>query len=350
MVEFKFATSVMKIAATDLGGGKITGVAISGINTKVTLDPSTNKESPKPAITGGPDSPAKDITTDNFSSSPDSARAIVTVGLVPDESTERKISFTKDSVTKTLAITSEKIGESTSYYTPCAFEGADIDFVIIGGRKWATINLGAETVNDYGRLYSWGNLTGQSGDDGYSPIFTEANYNGTTGVEPTEGSKINDTDHIWTKTKHDAAYNELGGSWRMPTKDDFINLDIACGGTGENEQTFTGDIASAVNDNKVKRGKYWLAEGQTYFRGIDKLKDITAAGLLYSDGENYLFFPAAGGSASGSRDRGGSHGFYWSGIWSISYAAYSMDFDSDYVFPQYSIFRYLGGSVRPVSD
>ena len=346
MVEFKFATSVMKIAATDLGGGKITDVAISGINTKVALTPSTDKASPKPGIAGSSESPAKNITTDNFSSSPDSTRAIVTVGLVPDNSTNRTISFTKyGDIKKTIAITSEEIKESTSYYTPCAFEGVDgVAYVIIGGKKWATMNLGASDINGYGKLYSWGNLTGQSGDS-FNPSFVTGNYN------KTEGSKINNTDHIWNKMKHDAAYYELGGNWRMPSKGDFIALDIACGGNGSNGQSFTGNIASAVEDGKVKQGKYWLAASQTDLQDIESLKGITAAGLLYSDGENYLFFPAAGYSSSDSRDVGGSSGIYWSSTWLSSDYAYDLLFFSSSVYPQdYYNRRYYGFSVRPVSD
>ena len=339
MVGFKFATSVMKIAATDLGGGKITDVAISGINTKVTLTP--NADSETCGIAGSVPSV---ISTENFSSSPDSTRAIVTVGFVPDNSTNRTISFTKyGDIKKTIAITSEEIKESTSYFTPCAFEGADVDFVIIGGRKWAKMNLGASDINGYGKLYSWGNLTGQSGDS-FNPSFNQSNYGNT------EGHNINNTDHIWDKTKHDAAYNELGGSWRIPTKDEFIALDKACEGTGENSQPMTAITASHIDNGKVKKGRYWLEANQTVLSGIDELKNITAAGMLYSDGENYLFFPAAGGSTSDSRSLGGDGGRYWSSTWYSSGNAYALYFNSSNVYPQYYYYRYLGFSVRPVSD
>ncbi len=354
MVEFKFATSVMKIAATDLGGGKITEVAISGINTKVTLTPSTDKASPKPDIAGSSESPAKNITTDNFSSSSDSTRAIVTVGLVPDNSTNRTISFTKyGDIKKTIAITSEEIKESTSYYTPCAFEGVDgVAYVIIGGKKWATMNLGASDINGYGKLYSWGNLTGQSGDS-FNPAFTDDNYKGTSG-NPTEGSKINNTDNIWNKMKHDAAYYELGGNWRMPSKGDFIALDIACGGDGKRGSEDTKEIKileeNDIESDKVKQGKYWLAANQTVLKDIESLKGITAAGMLYSDGENYLFFPAAGGSNGTDLRSAGSRGYYWSSTLYSSTNAYNLRFSSSNVYPQTNGYRYIGRSVRPVSD
>lgn len=342
MVEFKFATSVMRIAATDLGRGKITNVALSGINTKVTLTPVQSGDTPNPTIAGSENS--TNISTENFIVSSDSTRAIVTVGLVPDESTDRKISFTKyGDIIKPIALTSEKINESTSYYTPCAFEGVDVDFVIIGGKKWATMNLGASDINGYGKLYSWGNLTGQSGDS-FNPSFTNDNYKNT------EGFEINNPDHIWNKMKHDAAYYELGGNWRMPSKGDFIALDIACGGSGMNGQSLTGDINSAVESGKVNPGKYWLAENQTALSSIDELKNITAAGLLYSDGNNYLFFPAAGYSLSDSRSNGGDNGYYWSSTWDSSDSAYRLTLNSSNVYPQSGSNRYNGFSVRPVSD
>ena len=79
IVEFKFATSVMKIATANLGGGNITGATISGINTKVTLTPDDDSETC--GISG--DNKAS-ITTSNYAASSDGTRAIVTVGLVPD--------------------------------------------------------------------------------------------------------------------------------------------------------------------------------------------------------------------------------------------------------------------------
>ena len=155
MVEFKFATSVMKIVTSNLEGGTISSVTVSGINTKVTLAPS---ESSAPGITGGT---SGTIATTNFSAPSDGTRAIITVGLVPDNtaSPKRKISVIQG-LEQTADLTSAAIVGNKSYITPCVL---DKNYVIIGGLKWATMNLGASTVAGsyktcYGDLYQWGSV------------------------------------------------------------------------------------------------------------------------------------------------------------------------------------------------
>ena len=134
----------------------------------------------------------------------------------------------------------------------------------------------------------------------------------------------------------------------MPTGEEFLDLDRACGGTGASGQSY--DTLS-VSDGKVPKGKYWLADGgSATLSSIDELKDINVAGLLYSDGEHYLFFPAAGLSAGTSRTDGGSRGRYWSSTRSSSTDAYRFRFDNSKYYPNSNDSRYIGFSVRPVSD
>lgn len=238
---------------------------------------------------------------------------------------------------KEIAIASDEIKESTSYYTPCAFEGADIEFVIIGGRKWATRNLGATTVTEYGKLYSWGNLTGQSGDSGFSPSFTSSNYTGT------EGGNISSASG-WDKTKHDAAYNELGGSWRMPNKDDFTALANACKVGGYSSGIFSPTGTKESFAEVTTKGVYWINH---YNSGDNK------TGLVFCDGTNMLFFPAAGEAEGAFRYYVGSYGYYWSSTYNNAEVAYNLSFYCNhyiYVRPQFDDLRWYGFSVRPVSD
>lgn len=124
--------------------------------------------------------------------------------------------------------------------------------------KWANKNIGAQTVEDYGTYFSWGNTEGYTvsgtkfltvdeacqlfssvtGEtittkeelefmlsqmgvtvdnlgivDGYS--FDDATYNGTTGAGFT-GDVLDST--------HDAATVNMGDSWRMPTSDEYREL------------------------------------------------------------------------------------------------------------------------------
>ena len=334
MVEFKFATSVMKIAATDLGGGKITGVAISGINTKVTLGPSTNKESPNPAITGGPDSPAKDITTDNFSSSPDSTRAIVTVGLVPDNNKGRNISVTQTGFTNKGAITSAEIHSSTSYTTPASLFSCgkidDHDYVLIAGTKWATRNIGATEdtgTNSYGTYFAWGDTSGQ--EAGTKPTDGKtASKAFTSGFSTTPS--LTSTNPKRLSLENDAANATWGDPWRMPTSAEFKAL---------------------------KDATYWAWDGtdKGYYvyapQSGDAGKKNNETTNTYDKSTALLFFPAAGRGYSTALEKAGTYGYYWSSTLYSSTDAYHLLFNNGGVIPQQiNGSRYLGFSVRPVSD
>ena len=90
--------------------------------------------------------------------------------------------------------------------------------------KWATMNVGAESVTDRGLYFAWGETTGHAFGSGYE--FSEGNY-----------AWYNSTDKF-TKYKHDGSswdYKELaseddtaakiwGGEWRMPTKTEWEEL------------------------------------------------------------------------------------------------------------------------------
>lgn len=95
------------------------------------------------------------------------------------------------------------------------------DYVEIGGVKWATMNVGANSVTDLGLYYRWGET------QGYTKAYLETettpdyrymdeNYNYT---------KYNDTDEKTVLDLSDDAVNAAwGGNWRMPTKSEFAAL------------------------------------------------------------------------------------------------------------------------------
>ena len=135
LVEFKFATSVMKIAATNLGGGDITNATIDGINTKVTLTPQTNSET----VTIGGNTSGTITKTAGIDASSDGTRAIFTVGLVPNNNTRRSITISQGAYTNKGFITSTEILSSKSYTTPASlFSCGSLnghDYVSIAGTK-----------------------------------------------------------------------------------------------------------------------------------------------------------------------------------------------------------------------
>ena len=201
-------------------------------------------------------------------------------------------------------------------------------YVEIGGVKWATMNIGATSPTDYGQYFQWGSTTGfLSGDVGSSSTalkkpFTWADYkfgNGTSSAGASGMTKYNSGD---TKTvldlSDDTAHANWGGSWRMPTTEEFAALGNAV------NTAWTGDY-----------------------------KSTGVAGIICTakDGSGaQLFFPAAGDCGSGSVYGVGSYGRYWSGSLYSSSMRYAcrMGFSNGTVDWQYYGYRFCGFSVRGV--
>ncbi len=225
------------------------------------------------------------------------------------------------------------------------------DYVVIGGKKWSTMNLGATTVaGSYatcaGDFYAWGETT---------PRYTDISWSGTSASFNGWKSGFSDGYYSpypsYTGTTLDAAHDAVashadwGEGWRTPTKSDFESLAIACSGSSSNGQSI-----SSLNTSTPSGGIYWLSSTQTY---INEYKGV--AGILFvdkSDTSKRVFFPASGLVNDTSHDYGGSDGLYWSSSLhaSLTYDAYYLGFFSSGVYPSNGRFRYVGLAVRPVSD
>ncbi len=118
------------------------------------------------------------------------------------------------------------------------------DYVDLGlSVKWATCNVGADSLEEYGEYYEWG-ATSTNGD------YAQVSYD------------IKGTDM-------DVAHVKWGGDWRMPTKEEFNELIEKC----EWERTGSGYEVTGPNGNSI----YLPAAG--YCRG----------GTLYYAG-SYCFY------------------------------------------------------------
>ena len=198
------------------------------------------------------------------------------------------------------------------------------EYIEIGGIKWATMNLGAESITDTGLYFQWGDTQGytvaQVGNGSDQKYFDWTDYkfskNGTTTM-----TKYNSTD---SKTvldpEDDTVVAAWGGNWRMPTRDEFRNL------------------INAVN-------REWVTNYQ----------DSGVNGMLMTDktdSSKILFFPACGNAAGGSVHDVGISGCYWSSLL-LSYpvnGAYQLYFISSGMDWNYTSNRRDGFSVRGVLD
>ena len=180
--------------------------------------------------------------------------------------------------------------------------------------KWANMNVGAISPEDYGDYFAWGETTTKETYDWSTYKWCNGSYDKQT--------KYNNNSSYGTVDKKttldlsdDAARANWGGSWRMPTDAEMTELRTNC--------TWTWTTQNGVNGYKVTSKK----SGYT---------------------SNSIFLPAAGHRYNSSLDPAGRGGLYWSSSLSTvsSLLAYGLTFgDSVY---RISNSRYFGHSVRPV--
>lgn len=115
-------------------------------------------------------------------------------------------------------------------------EGHDyVDLGLPSGLKWATCNIGASSPDEYGNYYAWGETTTKSS-------YTEEN-------SVTFRMHIAD---ISGNPQYDAARANWGGTWRMPTDNEFNELIDNC----QKENTKFGYKMVGPNGNSIIIPRY----------------------------------------------------------------------------------------------
>lgn len=264
----------------------------------------------------------------------------------------------------------------TVKFKPFANSDTSIDgheFVEIGGKKWATMNFGATTVagspeTAYGDYYAWGEMVTYYYNVDFTKDFDKSiNWKRTniTGAHVNNdkyshnfvcysGDKDNHFKE-WTPAPYgnngvlndrcDVVQKNWSSSWRMPTKEDFENLVLACCGS-------TTGKPIAVPENITDGGVYHILKAGTIVDGVT----YNVPGILFvdhTDTSKRLFFPAAGNLQYVKRDGQGTLCSYWaSSLYSTdkskAYCAYySLKDLSTKMQP---VGRCLALSIRPVSD
>jgi uncharacterized protein (TIGR02145 family) len=190
------------------------------------------------------------------------------------------------------------------------------EYVEIGGLKWAKCNVGAEKETDSGLYFAWGETQGYTAKQVCNgkgkKRFTWQDYKfgewqNLIKYNSVDGKTVLDLED-------DAANVNMGGSWRMPTAEEFQSLI-------ENTTSKWTEINGVL--------------GRKFTSKIDKRK--------------YVFFPAASYCNIGSLGLKGSYGYVWSstlGSSSVIYGRY-LNFNDGYR-NVYSNDRRLGFSVRGV--
>lgn len=181
-----------------------------------------------------------------------------------------------------------------------------VDLGLTSGTKWATMNVGANSIVGYGGFYAWGETS------------VKETYNWDT-YNYGNSSSCDDLGDISGSSTYDVACVNWGGTWRMPTIEEYNELKTNCTWTWTTICGIGGDLVTGPNGNTI-------------------------------------FLPATGYKWYSSWDDKGSIGFYWltTGMPDPSHTtAYDFYFNKDFnsgAPNDGSQHRYVGYVVRAVTE
>ena len=92
-----------------------------------------------------------------------------------------------------------------------------VDLELPSGTLWATMNIGANKIEDFGEYYAWGESEPKFGFSWYNYKYYKSGYSERPNSFPTYNELENIGEEI-SNTKYDAAHVIMGGTWVMPTK------------------------------------------------------------------------------------------------------------------------------------
>lgn len=174
--------------------------------------------------------------------------------------------------------------------------------------KWATCNVGASSMTDFGIYVAWG----ETNPNIEYTLYSYSMYDGSIG----NCIKYNDSDNLVNlQPEDDVATVKWGEPWRIPTKEEWLELQEKCQWNWEEMDGVYGYKITAQNGN-------------------------------------WIFLPAANNRSRFSDHMGIPEGFYWSSTVNEEYKRRACCFEFQMVRSYMIISRSRedGCSVRPVLD
>ena len=175
-----------------------------------------------------------------------------------------------------------------------------IDLGLPSGTLWASWNVGATKPEEYGGYYAWGETEVKE----YYDWTTYLHSDGTAESCHFIGDDI-------AGSQHDVAHVKWGGSWQMPSEDQFKELCNNCTRTWTTQNGVNGTLVTGPNGNSI-------------------------------------FFPASGLRRDNELRSAGRNGEYWSSTYYSDSVVWYF-----YFIPNYWVWydlreRFYGNAVRPV--
>lgn len=246
-----------------------------------------------------------------WSSSNESVATVSNAGVVTAiASGNATITATVDDNTSVKAVCTVTVVDANGY--------AYVDLGLTSGTLWATKNVGATAVSGYGGYFAWGEVTSRTNTFSWS-TYKYCNGSSSTLTKYCHSYMNGTTDYKQElELLDDAARQNWGGNWRMPSRAQFTEL--------LNECTWT-----------------WTTQNGVYGYQFSSKKN-----------SNSIFLPAAGYRTS-TLNSSGTYGYYWtrenykssSSSSDYSYDAYYCRFYSGDAYESDN-YRYYGCTVRPV--
>lgn len=159
-----------------------------------------------------------------------------------------------------------------------------VDLGLPSGTKWATMNVEASSIVGSGGYYAWGETS------------VKTTYDWTTYLYGNSSSCTNLVDISGSST-YDVARVKWGGSWQIPTFDDYEELKNNCTWTWTTICGVKGSKVTSSNGNSI-----FLPAGGGYFDyNSNNLEDVGTYGNYWTSSEdvyNYRFTTAINYSCS----------------------------------------------------
>ena len=190
-----------------------------------------------------------------------------------------------------------------------------VDLGLPSGTLWAACNVGANTPEEYGDYFAWGETQPKTTYNWITYKYANGNYDQLTKYCNQSRYGYNGfTDNLTILLpEDDAATANWGDGWCMPTYDQWLELYRSTATIWTSQNGVIGRLFTASNGNS-------------------------------------LFLPAAGGRWGDELDYVGSRGHYWSsslGTDDLPFFAWYLYFTSDLYDMNY-YYRVIGRSVRAV--
>lgn len=185
-----------------------------------------------------------------------------------------------------------------------------VDLNLPSGLLWADRNIGAETPEETGLYFQWGDTQGYTakqvgngeGQKYFNSNFSDYKFYSTSGF-----TKYNGTDvKLVLDLEDDAAHVLMGGNWRIPTQNDFHelinNTDLYL--VPESGDEINGSVTSFEPTSNPSIIVKWEQSTNGTIKGMKFYKK--------NDKQTYLFVPCGGGAGEGSIHYVGANGYLWS--------------------------------------